>query len=159
MIVLLLYCLPLFCVLLYIRNITDSQQSAAIASSIIGAARQHIVTARQIMSNFGGANCRERHVCVRPDYHDTAWGRMLHEQSINDPTSPAGKRFERRFGITYAMYYEVSEAAKLWTLTNEDEEIIWKADAGPTDCFGRPTVPLNIKILGVFRMLSKVSLR
>jgi hypothetical protein len=98
---------------------------------------------------------RTRKTFVRPDYKDTAWGRMLLHERINDPTHRDGKRFQRRFGVTYKIFFEVSEAAKDWTLASEDGVVYWKADPGATDAFGKPTVPLNLKILGVFRMLSK----
>ena len=55
---------------------------------------------------------RSRNTFVRPDYKDTAWGRMLLHEHINDPTHRDGLRFQRRFGVTYKMFFEISEAAE-----------------------------------------------
>jgi hypothetical protein len=81
---------------------------------------------------------------------------MLINHQITNPNHRDAKRFRRRFAIPYAMFYEIQEAAKTWTLVLEDGSI-WKADHGPFDAAGRPTVPLNLKVLGVFRILAKGS--
>ncbi len=52
------------------------------------------------LRNLRNQHLSEYETFVRPDYKDTAWGRMLLHERINDSTHRDGKRFQWRFGVT-----------------------------------------------------------
>lgn len=100
---------------------------------------------------------KTRETFTRPDYRQSAWGKMITDSMIHVAGSRDEKRFARRFGATYNIYSKICAAASKWVLKTDDGVVYWRADVGPKDAFRRATVPLNIKILGVLRMISKGS--
>jgi hypothetical protein len=80
----------------------------------------------------------------RPDYWASPWGRMLTDQAtmLNDPTSPQSKVFRRRFRVPFPLF-ELHVA--------ESKEHL----GSKTPIARREGVPMELKILGVFRILGR----
>ena len=97
---------------------------------------------------------RTRRHFPRTDYNNSTWGRMLRDKQCHDPTHPDGAQFRRRFAIPYSMFIEIYEEAKSWTTILPDGKV-WKAEKDAMDAYGQSSAPLHLKILGVFRVISK----
>ena len=81
----------------------------------------------------------------RPDYDQSTWAIFMRDPDIRDPTSAAGKLFRRRFRVPYPLYQRLYQMC----LEIGFEE---KKDAA-----GRPGVPLQLKLLGVLRVLGRAT--
>ena len=63
--------------------------------------------------------------------------------TISHPSSKDGKLFRRRFRIPYPLFLEILEVVRIKN---------WFPEA---DCTGAPSAPLELKILGVLRVLGR----
>ena len=86
---------------------------------------------------------RRRKCGARPSYLASNWAQMLLQRQCEDPSSKAGKLFRRRFRVPYPIF------ANIVTITRE------KAWFREHDGIGRPSCPLELKILGVLRILGR----
>lgn len=84
-----------------------------------------------------------RRVRNRRDYWDSTWGRMLRDDNIKDPSTREGKDFQKRFRVPFPVY------CKLVVLAEQSKLF----DCAPTNRWGRQGVPIELKILGVLRIL------
>ena len=81
----------------------------------------------------------------RPKYMESTWGRILTNPRFKDPSDRrGGKLFRRRFRVPYPMF------EKLVEITRENH---WFSER--PDCTGRPSAPLELKILAVLRVLGR----
>ena len=87
-----------------------------------------------------------RNVYDRADYRSSAWWFMLRNGACRDPESRQYKVFRRRFAVTFERFKEIVEKTRSWGIFSEKK-----------DRYGRPCVPLELKILGALRYLSKGS--
>ena len=81
----------------------------------------------------------------RVDFTESTWFRMLRDDApeLMDDASRKGKLFRRRFAVPCRMYVDFVEKAKVWFPIK------------PKDAFGRPSVPVELKVLGSLRVLGK----
>ena len=86
---------------------------------------------------------RRRHVYPRPDYTQSTWWRMLEKGDCKILGHREYDIFRRRFAVTFERYKEFVEKARSWNMSKE------------TDALNRPSVPLEIKVLGALRMVAK----
>ena len=84
---------------------------------------------------------------IRPDYTNSTWGRMLQDHRISDPSSKQGKLFRRRFRLPYFVFQYIVSQCKSKGLFPESMK--------QNDIAGRPTIPFELKLLGVLRMLGR----
>ena len=90
-------------------------------------------------------NFKPRLSSQRPNYMDSTWGKILRDKKFRDPTMRrGGKLFRRRFRVPYPMFLELVK------ITRENK---WFSE-GP-DCTGRPSAPLELKVLAVLRVLGR----
>jgi hypothetical protein len=78
----------------------------------------------------------------RVNFNETPWGRDLRNDKIQDPLSPIGKRFRRRFRLPYPLFLS------LWSFCEEN------------NIFGeqlkyRVAIPVEIKLLCCLRLLGR----
>lgn len=81
----------------------------------------------------------------RIDYWDSTWGRMLRDDNTKDPSSREGKDFRKRFRVPFPVF------CKLCVISEESNLF----NCGERDRWGRGGVPLELKILGILRMLGR----
>lgn len=82
---------------------------------------------------------------VRPNYALSTWGRMVVHPRTKDPTDKkGGVLFRRRFRVPFPVF----EALVVMARENE-----WFKEGN--DAAGRPAAPLELKILGVLRVLGR----
>jgi hypothetical protein len=88
---------------------------------------------------------RKRISSERPDYWQSVWGRMLLTDAVRDAGArKGGKRFRRRFRVPFPIFEQ------LVTMVRSQN---WFAENA--DCIGRSAAPLELKILGVLRVLGR----
>lgn len=77
------------------------------------------------------------------DYHDTIWWRLLEKdkEELKICDTVPSQLFRLRFRVPYPIF----EKLLLWTRS-------WY-DATERDCCGRKAIPLELKVLGVLRIL------
>lgn len=102
--------------------------------------RQKIKRARNTGPRPGGTNEQGR-----PDYGESAWGRMLRDERLQDTASGAAILFRRRFRVPYAVFEAIVEKTKVWHEKND------------TDCARRSRIPTALKVLGVLRILGRAT--
>ena len=92
-------------------------------------------------SKWGLRRCSRR----ARDWRTSTWGKMVQEESYKDPDTPQGKNFRRRFRMPWRVWEEACAEvkAKGW----------WAA--GSKDATGRASAPVELLVLGVFRMLGR----
>lgn len=109
-----------------------------------------VLSANDLDSSTGSAShTRPRHheVPERPDYNNSSWGQMLKDERLNDASSKEAKLFRRRFRLPYTMFrYVVSECRR---------EHLFPESERDTDIAGRRSIPLELKILGVLRIIGR----
>ena len=82
---------------------------------------------------------------ARPLYEYSTWGRMLMNPRTQDPTDKkGGVLFRRRFRVPFPVFL------RLVALTRENNWFTERPDAS-----GRRGAPLELKILGVLRVLGR----
>jgi Plant transposon protein len=88
---------------------------------------------------------RQRKWEERPPYHMSPWGRMLVHPRTKDPTDrKGGKLFRRRFRVPFPLFERITEMTRINAWFSEEK-----------DCAGRRAAPLELKILGVLRVLGR----
>jgi hypothetical protein len=95
---------------------------------------------------IGGSNAdrkKFRRVFPRPDYKQSVWWLMLSKGDCKIPGTREYKLFRRRFGVGFERYRDFCEAASDWDISKN------------SDAIGRPSVPLELKVLGALRMVCK----
>ena len=80
---------------------------------------------------------------VLKKYQESNWSKMLQLGRCQDPSSKDGELFRRRFRIPYPLFLEIVEVVR-----NKN----WFPEV---DCTGAPSAPLELKILGVLRVLGR----
>ena len=95
-------------------------------------------------------NRKPRQVYERLDYRQSTWWKFLQRPTIRDATHRDGKLFRLRFRVPYLLF----------------EKLLWLCSLGPLadsfkqkkcDATGRPSIPLELKLLGVLRVLGRAS--
>jgi hypothetical protein len=71
---------------------------------------------------------------------------MLQEEDVKDPLSRAGKTFRNRFRVPYPVFEQLLEMANEISLGDKT-----------TDCCGKEAIPLELKVLGVLRVLGRAT--
>jgi hypothetical protein len=69
-------------------------------------------------------SCRTRNTYDRPDYTKSIWFEMLHKGLCKVPTNREHQIFRRRFGVTYARFKSIYDAALDWKVV----EVIYYFD-------------------------------
>jgi hypothetical protein len=88
---------------------------------------------------------RTRTVYPRPDYWSSEWGRELRTRRWENPADKkGGKRFRRRFRVPYPVFQEIVNICRRESWFTEGN-----------DACGHPCAPLELKILGVLRVLGR----
>lgn len=88
-----------------------------------------------------------RNKLQRPDYENSTWGIMLNDPDLEDPASVKFRLFTRRFRMPYPVFKYLCELTKKWNTTvNKQKQF---------DCTNRRAIPLELKVLGCLRMLSR----
>lgn len=88
---------------------------------------------------------RQRKWEERPPYNMSPWGRMLVHPRTKDPTDrKGGKLFRRRFRVPFPLFERITELTRMNGWFSEEK-----------DCAGRSAAPLELKILGVLRVLGR----
>ena len=97
---------------------------------------------RHSFSRPGGGNSGGR-----PDYWESTWGRMLRNQAsaLSDFNSSASRTFRNRFRVPYPVFLMIVDRAKARFPTKE------------CDLAGRPSIPMELKVLGVLRVLGRAT--
>ena len=88
---------------------------------------------------------RKRNQYERGDSWSTAWGRMLKHRDVSNPSKRTGKLFRRRFRVPYQVFEKLLELAVSRNLFGH----------GKADCSGRVSIPIELKLLGVLRILGR----
>jgi hypothetical protein len=81
----------------------------------------------------------------RRDYRASVWWQALQDPNTKDPQTKAGKKFRLRFRVPFPLFQELVALAKVW---------FPQAD---TDIVGRPSVPIELKVLCWLRVLGRGS--
>lgn len=93
-----------------------------------------------------GSTRRSHHdVPERPDYNSSSWGQMLQDPRLDDANSKQAKLFRRRFRVPYTMFRFIVSQCRSKQLFRERE----------ADIAGRRTIPLELKVLGVLRIIGR----
>jgi hypothetical protein len=88
---------------------------------------------------------RPRRSEERPNYLASTWGRMLNNDRTKDPTDrKGGVLFRRRFRVPYPIFLKIVDMARAM-----------ECFAERPDCTGRAAAPLELKVLGVLRVLGR----
>ncbi len=91
---------------------------------------------------------------IRKDYWQSDWGVMLRnlmadrQRRIFDPTTKEAKLFRRRFRVPFPLFVDI--------LVKVNEHNMFECKEA--DAFGRRGVPVELKLLGVLRMLKLSSI-
>ena len=86
----------------------------------------------------------KRRLCYEKlNYNTTNWALMLMAGRCKSPISKDARLFRRRFRVPHAIFQQIV------SLTREK---MWYKE---TDGIGRPSAPLELKILGVLRVLGR----
>eukprot|EP00904_Undaria_pinnatifida_P003091 jgi/Undpi1/12783/HiC_scaffold_6.g02451.m1 len=88
---------------------------------------------------------RTRRVFPRSDYNASAWGQMLRCEALNNHQSAEAKLFRRRFRVPYVFFLQLVIVVK---------DRGW-FKAGPCDAAGRPSIPVELKVLTALQVLSR----
>lgn len=87
---------------------------------------------------------KKRKTVERSDPRTSVWWEMLMKPDLREPTSKTAKLFRRRFRLPLPAFdYLMTQARK------------WFPNADRPDAAGRPSVPLELKVLGVLRILGR----
>jgi len=76
----------------------------------------------------------------RPDFHDTAWGKMLLDPDTADVTTRAGKKFRRRFRVPFPIFTELVQMC--------NQEAIFSIKR-------KSRIPVECKIMACLRVLGR----
>jgi hypothetical protein len=79
----------------------------------------------------------------RGKFKESVWWKTLSDPRAKNPKSREDKQFRRRFAVPYSIFLEYVGWARGW---------LPQADY---DCAGRPSVPIELKVLGALRIVSK----
>ena len=77
----------------------------------------------------------------RPNYRESLWSLMLKNPEIVEPSSKVGKQFRRRFTIPFSLFQHIMSKIR---------EEHWFSE-------GPHCAPLELKVLGVFRVLGRAT--
>jgi hypothetical protein len=82
---------------------------------------------------------------TRHNYMECKWAKLLREdrEALEHPLSRESLLFRLRFRVPYQIFQELVTFTKTWY------------KVGPSDVSGRPSIPVELKILGVLRILGK----
>jgi hypothetical protein len=81
----------------------------------------------------------------RPPYAMSCWGRMLVNPRTKDPSdAKGGKLFRLRFRVPFPLFQRLVDTTRANSWFSEKK-----------DCTGRLAAPLELKILGVLRVLGR----
>ena len=87
------------------------------------------------------------------DWNQSTWGKMLLDPKIRLVSTREGRLFRRRFRIPYALF------RRIVTMCHDRDLFPFKGkilDGGErVDRANRPVIPLELKILGVLRILGR----
>ena len=137
---------------LFLAAQTEDTESAQRSAFQVGATAVLFNVQLALLSHFhlrrrlqleSSRRIRTRLVYQRHDYSSSPWARMLGNPSTQDASSRDGKRFRRRFRMPFPMFCEI---VALWTS--------WFPKA-KTDVGKRASVPVELLILGVLRILGR----
>ena len=78
-------------------------------------------------------------------YTDSTWGKVLQDPLLHVPNARAPKLFKRRFRLPVPLFTHVIHQCV-------EKNICQKK---PTNCFGLPSVPFDLKVLGVLRIAGR----
>lgn len=95
--------------------------------------------------NLPNKQKRKRQQYERGDPWNSSWGRMLKHPDVSFPTKRTGKLFRRRFRVPYQVFENLLE------LTISKNYF----GHGKADCSGRKSIPVELKLLGVLRILGR----
>jgi hypothetical protein len=100
-----------------------------------------------LSAQLRGKTPKFRRSFQRTDYWRSAWGIMLQNEldDLRDPETDSAKSFRLRFRVPFEIYEGIVKKCK------EEKWFPIKAN----DAFGRPCIPLELKILGVFRIIGR----
>ena len=87
---------------------------------------------------------RKRARKVRRDPSSSAWACLLKHAGVDDPGHRVGKLFRRRFRVPYPIF------AKIVALLEDKPDF-----AASVDALGRPSAPLELKVLAALRVLGR----
>mmetsp|Transcript_25677 Transcript_25677/g.24538 ORF Transcript_25677/g.24538 Transcript_25677/m.24538 type:complete len:188 (+) Transcript_25677:322-885(+) len=95
----------------------------------------------------GRKRSRPRQI-ARPNYSNSTWGKMLTDEAdqLRISGSTASNLFRRRFRIPFMLFEMLME-----------DVYIWQKDVAAHDITGRHGIPLELKVLGVLRILGRAS--
>ena len=91
-----------------------------------------------------------RQVYDRMNPKESCWWKFLQIDTIKDPYHRDGKLFRDRFRVPYDVYCRIIHLIKA------EHPLMFKAGK-PKDIAGRLTCPLELKVLGVLRVLGRAS--
>ena len=91
-----------------------------------------------------------RRVFPRPNYKESTWWKMLEDGRCKTPGTREAKLFRRRFAVPFARFAEFCELAESW-----EKDDGRKLFGGKKDAVNVDAVPLELKVLGALRMISK----
>ena len=86
----------------------------------------------------------------RQDYKNSVWWHFINKPTIQDPDHRDGKLFRTRFRVPYEVYKQLLHLCRDGPLA---KHILQEG----VDSSGRPAVPLELKLLGVLRVLGRAS--
>ena len=93
---------------------------------------------------------KRRRTYPRHNYKESVWWHFLSKPTVQDEKHRDGKLFRRRFRVPFELYRQLLHlcrdgSLKKYFLCREN------------DAVGRPSVPLELKLLGVLRVLGRAS--
>lgn len=120
-------------------------QAACLAAHSI---QQNILTLLEDEDIVLDGRKRPRRQAPRPDYKNSTWGKMLVDDlvQLRIPGSTTTILFRRRFRLPHPLFEMLMVDVR-----------IWQSNVASTDITGRDSVPLELKVLGVLRILGRGS--
>jgi len=82
-------------------------------------------------------------------YSNSCWGRFLRNGDFSSPSSKDSLLFRRRFRIPHSLFVQLLEETREW--------FPFYANTGLASRFGTVAVPIELKLLGVLRILGRAA--
>jgi len=79
----------------------------------------------------------------RTDYKSSVWWRALQHPNVSNPTTKEGRKFRLRFRVPFPIFQRLLALSREWFPQRD------------TDVSGRPSVPIELKLLCVLRVLGR----
>ena len=93
---------------------------------------------------------KTRRVYDRLDYTQSTWWHFLQRPTIRDPTHRDGKLFRTRFRVPYSLFHQLVSLCTTGSLSTFFQH-------KKCDATGRSSIPIELKLLGVLRVLGRAS--